>query len=135
MSPVSGFEIEISGTGGGYRAAVRSDAGETGPVTVTFPFDEPALQHQLRELQWALLRSSGTTRRLTSEQERPIQEFGRQLFEFVLPPELRANLTAARHSATARGESLVVRCGSAHRSWPHCPGSSSTTTPGTTTWP
>jgi len=109
MRPVSGFEVEISGAGGVYWVTARSAAGETGAVAVEFPFDDPALQRQLQGLELALLRSSATVRRLTSEQERPVQEFGRELFEFVFPPELRANLIAARQGAAAGGERLLVR--------------------------
>jgi CHAT domain/WD domain, G-beta repeat len=109
MRPVSGFEVEVSGAGGVHWVTARSAAGETGAVAVEFPFDDPALQRQLQGLELALLRSSATMRRLTSEQERPVQEFGRELFEFVFPSELRANLIAARQGAAAGGERLVVR--------------------------
>ena len=38
-----------------------------------------------------------------------MQEFGRQLFEFLLPPELRANLIASRQHAAAEGKPLRIR--------------------------
>jgi hypothetical protein len=103
------FEIEISGEGGIYRVAARSPAGETDAVPVVFPFDDLALDRLLQALELALWRSSAGVRRLTSEDERPVQEFGRQLFEFVFPPEVRAHLVAGRQQAARDGTSLRVR--------------------------
>ena len=60
-------------------------------------------------MELALLRSAATVRRLTFDQERPVQEFGRRLFEFVFPPELRAHLTTSRHQAAREGTPLRVR--------------------------
>jgi hypothetical protein len=104
---VSDFEIEISGETGRYRVAARSAAGETGAVVVRFPFDDLALDRQLQAVELALLRSAATVRRLTLDQERPVQEFGRQLFEFVFPPELRAHLTISRHQAAREGHAVA----------------------------
>jgi DNA-binding beta-propeller fold protein YncE len=103
------FEIEIDAARAGYRVSARSAAGESASVPVPFPFDDHGLENQLRMLELALLRSSSTTRRLTSQQELPVQEFGRKLFDFVFPPELRALLVASRQRAVQEGESLRVR--------------------------
>jgi WD40 repeat protein len=103
------FEIEISSEGDGYRVAARSDAGDIAAVPVQFPFDGPVLGHQLQAVELALLRSAATVRRLTSEDEQPVQEFGRRLFEFALPSEVRANLIASRQNAAARGVPLMIR--------------------------
>jgi len=61
---MSTLEIEISGTSDGFRVTARSAAGETGALSVRFPFDELALERQLQALQLALLKSSATVRRL-----------------------------------------------------------------------
>jgi hypothetical protein len=106
---LSDFEIEISGAPDAYRITARSDAGEVEATSVAFPLDEQELRYQLQAIELALLRSASETRRLTSELERPVQEFGRQLFDFVLPPQLQANWIAARQRATEREESLRIR--------------------------
>ena len=103
------FEIEISGEPGSYRVAARSEDGETGEVPVRFPFDDLALARQLQALELALLKSSATVRRLSPADERPVQEFGRQLFEFAFPPEVRAELLAARHQAAQQGMPVRLR--------------------------
>ena len=103
------FEIEISGEPGSYRVAARSEDGETGEVPVRFPFDDLALARQLQALELALLKSSATVRRLSPADERPVQEFGRQLFEFAFPPEVRAGLLAARHQAAQQGTPVRLR--------------------------
>ena len=106
---MSDFEIEISGEADSYRVAARSETGETGEVPVRFPFDDLALARQLQALELALLKSSATVRRLTPADERPVQEFGRQLFEFAFPPEVRAGLLAARLQAAE--QDMPVRLG------------------------
>ena len=103
------FEIEISGEPGSYRVAARSEDGETGEVPVRFPFDDLALARQLQALELALLKSSATVRRLSPADEQPVQEFGRQLFEFAFPPEVRAGLLAARHQAAQQGTPVRLR--------------------------
>jgi hypothetical protein len=99
---MSDFEVEISGESGGYRVAARSAAGDTSSVPVWFPFDDLALGRQLQALELALLRSSATVRRLTPVEEQPVQEFGRRLFEFAFPPELRAHLLASQQQTSPR---------------------------------
>ena len=103
------FEIEISGEPGSYRVAARSEDGETGEVPVRFPFDDLALARHLQALELALLKSSATVRRLSPADERPVQEFGRQLFEFAFPPDARAELLAARHRAEQQGTPVRLR--------------------------
>ena len=102
-------EIEISGRNGAYWVSVRSAAGEPDPVSVAFPFDERGLADQMQAVELALLRSLARSRRLTTEEERPVQELGRRLFEFALPPTLQGYFIAARQGAAEREQPLVVR--------------------------
>ena len=104
---MSDFEVEISGEGSSYRVAARSAAGETSPVPVQFPFDDLALGRQLQALELALLKSSAPVRRLTPVDERPVQEFGRRLFEFAFPPELRAHLAGQLPAGGAAGHTAA----------------------------
>ena len=106
---MSDFEVEISGEGGNYRVAARSAAGDTSSVQVRFPFDDLALNRQLQALELALRRSAATVRRLTPVDEEPVQEFGRQLFDFAFPPELRAHLLTSYQQAAQQGTPLQVR--------------------------
>jgi hypothetical protein len=104
----SDFEVEITGEGGSYRAAARSAAGDAGPVSVRLPFGELGLSQQLRALELAVLRS-GAVRRLAPADERLGQQFGRRLFEFLFPPELRALLLASNQQAAQQATLLRVR--------------------------
>ena len=61
---------------------VRSPAGEA-QEEMSFPFDERQLRDKLKDLEIALLRSGGTRRQLSSE-EQTVQDFGRSLFEATL---------------------------------------------------
>jgi hypothetical protein len=77
------FDLEISeGESRGYAVAVHSPAGEA-QEEMSFPFDERQLRDKLKDLEIALLRSGGTRRSLSSE-EQTVQDFGRSLFEAVL---------------------------------------------------
>ncbi|HIE55309.1 MAG TPA: hypothetical protein EYP90_09040 [Chromatiaceae bacterium] len=83
------FEVEISPDNeGGYSVAViRSPAGEA-RERVRF-FSELQLERRLKDLQIALLRSSGKRRRVLSKEEQTVQNFGRELFDLLLPNEIR----------------------------------------------
>jgi CHAT domain len=103
------FEIEISGERGRYWVAARSDDGETGAVAVVFPFDDQALSRHQQALEWALLHSAATGRRLPVDDEKEVQKFGGPLFEFAFPPEVRAHLSLGRQRAAQEGTRLGVR--------------------------
>jgi CHAT domain/WD domain, G-beta repeat len=67
------------------------------------------LGRRLQAVEFALVRSAATVRRLTPADEQPVQEFGRQLFEFVFPAEVRENLNAARRQAAQEDTHVQVR--------------------------
>jgi hypothetical protein len=107
---IQNLEVEISGESGSYRVAARSDAaGDTQSTPTRFPFDEQMLRRRLQAVEFALVRSAATVRRLTPADEQPVQEFGRQLFEFVFPAEVRENLNAARRQAAQEDTHVQVR--------------------------
>jgi len=83
------FEIEISPDDGGHYsvAVIRSPAGEAREI-VRFP-SELQLESRLKDLEIALLRSGGKRRRVLSKEEQTVQKFGRELFDLLLPNELR----------------------------------------------
>jgi hypothetical protein len=84
------FELEIS-AGLGLEFPVRvvhSPAGEA-RATMIFPFDTLALENRLKDLQIALLRSGGKTRKMPLPEEQAVQDFGRELFEALFVGDVR----------------------------------------------
>jgi tetratricopeptide (TPR) repeat protein len=101
------FDLEIGpGAGREYPVTARSSAGET-HLTMRFPFDEFALQSRLKDLQIALLRSANLHRRVLSEEEQAVQDFGHDLFEAVLNGDALALFDTSRAQAAQAGLSGV----------------------------
>ena len=105
------LELEVSsGEGGRFRIAARSDAaGDSQGRLTELPFDEQRLARLLQAVEFALASSTATVRRLAPVDEQPVQEFGRQLFEFLFPAEVREHLNAVRRQAAQEGTSVQVR--------------------------
>jgi tetratricopeptide (TPR) repeat protein len=94
------FDIEIgSGDGNTYPLVIRSAAGEM-KETMRFPFDELALKLQLQALENAVLKSGQPHRKVLSGEAQTAQDFGRQLFEALLPGEARSLFSVSRNKAT-----------------------------------
>ena len=110
-SVMQNLELEISSAEGGrYRVAVRSAAvGGTQSMLMQLPFDEQVLERKLEAAEFALMRSTATVRRLTPVDEQPVQELGRQLFEFLFPAEIREQLNAVRRQAAQEDGQMQVR--------------------------
>ena len=104
------LELEISsGEGEGYRVAARSDAGDTAGTLSRFPFDERDLGRRLQAVEFALMRSAATLRRLVAADEQPVQEFGAKLFEFLFPVGVREHLATVRGQAAQEAVPMQVR--------------------------
>ena len=58
----------------------RSPSGEA-MATMRLPFDEEEIESQLQALQTTLLLSTAKTRRVVSEVEQPVRQFGAALFD------------------------------------------------------
>ena len=101
------FELEIGpGLGREYPVAViRSPAGEA-RETMTFPFDELALENRLKDLQIALLRSGGKRRRALSPEEQTVQDFGRDLFKALVGGEILSRYEVSRREARQQRKGL-----------------------------
>ena len=94
------FDIEIgSGEGNTYPLVIRSAAGELKEI-MRFPFDELALKFQLQALENAVLKSGQTHRKVLSDEAQAAQDFGRQLFDALLPGEARSLFLVSRNKAT-----------------------------------
>src|SRR3954462_8322381 len=89
-----GFELEIHGGGPRtYPVSVRSPAGEA-REEMCFPFDNKwKLENKLQGLEIALLRSSDSPgrgrRRIRSQEEQIVQDFGQRLFEALFVGKVR----------------------------------------------
>jgi len=102
------LELEITSCDGeDYRVAARSDAGDTGGTLTRFPFNERELGRRMQMVEFALMRSAATLRRLVPAEEQPVQEFGRQLFEFLFPADVREHLAAVRSRAGPGGHAAA----------------------------
>ena len=102
------FELEISGgRSRRYLVVARSPAGEASAV-MRFRGDEQMFARQLLSLQLALSRSETRVRRLPSDDEEPVQEFGRQLFELLISGDVRALFEASRTRAGDENKHLRV---------------------------
>ena len=105
------FEIDVradDATGGYTVAVVSSPAGEE-RASVFLPFGELELKNRLLELQNALLSSGGTRRRGLTEHEKTVEKFGRELFNFLLPDEVRGLYRISRKKAVAGGQGLRLK--------------------------
>src|ERR1022692_2855521 len=108
--PMRNLELVVSsGSDGSYRINARSDAGDTEEPPTQFPFDERALERQLHALEFALMRSAATLRRLVPAEEQPVAEFGRQLFDFLFPAVIREHLSAVRARTAHDGVPFQLR--------------------------
>jgi hypothetical protein len=102
------FDLEIrEGEPRGYAVAVRSPAGEA-QEEMSFPFDERQLRDKLKDLEIALLRSGGTRRRLSSE-EQTVQDFGRRLFEALLVGDVRTRYLMSLDKAEQQDKGLRMK--------------------------
>jgi hypothetical protein len=105
MEPVD-IELEISAGGAGtYMVAARSPSGEA-TATMRLPFDEAEIQSHLRALQTALLLSTARTRRVISEVEQPVRQFGAALFDTLIAGDVRVLVGASRDRAAHEGKRL-----------------------------
>jgi hypothetical protein len=74
-----------------------------------FPFDEWELKDKLRDVEFALLRSGGTRRRIGTPEEQTIQQFGRALFEALLVGDVGAQYRVSLREARRQNKGLRVK--------------------------
>ena len=104
------FELEI-GTGSGreYPIVVHHSAGGDARETMHFPFDDLALESQLKDLQIALLRSDRKRRQILSSEEQTVQHFGRALFDALFTGEVRSRYEVSKLAAFSQGLGLRLK--------------------------
>ena len=104
------FDISIEAAGGRtYQVVVlHSPAGEAREM-VDFPFDDLKLKLQLSQLENALLKSSGRSRREPSKTEQPVLAFGQALFEFLMHGEVGRRYAVSYDRCQQAGKGLRLK--------------------------
>ena len=74
-----------------------------------FPFDEWELKDRLRDVEFALLRSGGSRRRIGTPEEQTVQEFGRALFETLIAGDVGAHYRVSWREARRQNKGLRVK--------------------------
>ena len=104
------FELEIGvGSGREYPVVVIRSAGGEAQEIMCFPFDDLALESQLKDLQIALLRSGGKRRQILSPIEQTVQNFGRALFNALFTGEVRSRYEVSQLAAFQQGKGLRLK--------------------------
>jgi len=91
-----------------YPISVHSPEGEA-QEDMRFPFDEWELKDKLRDVEFALLRSGGSRRRIGTPEEQTIQEFGRALFNALLVGEVGTHYRVSWREARRQNKGLRVK--------------------------
>ncbi len=104
------FELEVRPLGGRQYelVVIKSPAGEA-RERVTFPLDTLQLNDSLKDVEIALLRSSKVRRQALTEEEQNVQNFGRHLFDFLLPSELRGLYRTSLNRARREDKGLRLK--------------------------
>jgi len=104
------FELEIgSGSGGEYPVTVlRSPAGEAREI-MHFPFGDLELENQLLTLRNALLSPGKKLRRVLSQEQQAVQDFGQTLFEALLVGEIRSRYDVSQQAAREEDKGLRLK--------------------------
>jgi hypothetical protein len=89
------FEMEIGDLAGhGYPVTARAPAGEAS-ANMRLPLTREELDRQLAVINDAVLASSAIARRVATDDEQPVQQFGQQLFDALVSDDVRALYVAS----------------------------------------
>jgi len=104
------FDLAIGpGSGRKYPVSViHSPAGEA-RETMRFPFSELVLENRLQALQIALLRSGGKRRLVPTQEEKAVQDFGRELFDALFTGEVRSRYDVSQREAARQDMGLRLK--------------------------
>ncbi|MGH8898138.1 MAG: CHAT domain-containing protein, partial [Egibacteraceae bacterium] len=101
------FEIEIGpGSDGGYPVTARAPGGGEAAATMRLPLNGRDLESQLAVIKDVVLASSAIHRRIPTPQERPVQEFGRDLFDALVTGDVRVLFGTGYEQARQQGTDL-----------------------------
>lgn len=104
------FDIDIGQANGPEYpiVALYSAAGEA-RAPLRLPFSDLALQNYLKDIEIALLRSSGNRRLVLPREEQTVQRFGAELFNALLTGEVRSRYDVSQADAHRQGKGLRIR--------------------------
>jgi hypothetical protein len=104
------FEIEVGqGAGLDYPIAIIQSPAGPARETMRFPYDELALENRLQSLKIALLHAAGGQRQVLTDEERLVQDFGRDLFNALFSGEARKRFDASCAEARQQGKGLRLK--------------------------
>lgn len=104
------FDVTIrKGNRRKYPVTVRSSAGEEVQEEMRFPFDKEKLENKLLALENALFRSGRGRRRIRSQEEQAVQDFGQSLFEALLVREVRTCYEMSLREARQQNKGLRLK--------------------------
>ena len=104
------FEVEISpADGGAYSVRVLTSPAGEATETMRLPFDSLALQNRLLALQVALLRGSGTRRRIDQPEVKTVQQFGAELWGALFAGEINSLFEGSRNKAREQNSGLRLK--------------------------
>src|SRR5262245_44724116 len=104
------FEVNVrAGPDGDYIVSVdRSPGGET-YRHMHLPYDGLALENRLQQVQIALLSSLPGRRRISSDAEAVVRDFGQALFDALIADEVRNVFDVSRARSAEAGTGLRIR--------------------------
>lgn len=100
IEPIAGLD---------YRVKVLRSPGGEAEATMRFPYDQLALENRLLTLENALLRSGGKRRRVPTQQEQVILDFGKSLFEALLSGDIRTRYDISWERVRQQGKGLRIK--------------------------
>jgi hypothetical protein len=104
------LEVEVrKDDGQGYPVTVRSPGDAEAQVRMDLPFGEQEMENRLQSLEIALLRYGTSRRRIRSQEEQVVQDFGRELFDTLLADEARDCYEASREQARHQNKGLRLK--------------------------
>jgi hypothetical protein len=104
------FDLTIrKGSRRKYPVTVRSPEGEEVQEEMRFPFDKGKLENKLLALENALFRSGRGRRRIRSQEEQTVQDFGQSLFEALLVREVRTCYEMSLRAARQQNKGLRLK--------------------------
>lgn len=104
------FELEISPADkGAYPIRVLHSASGAAHAQLRLPFGPLELSNQLKDIEIALLRSSGLRRHSSPTATEAARQFGEKLFEALIAGEVRRLYDSSRQLALQQGHGLRIR--------------------------
>jgi formylglycine-generating enzyme required for sulfatase activity len=92
-----------------YTVTISHSAAGEAQASFSLPFDEYTLKERLKDIEIALLRTSGTRRQLPRHEQQTVQDFGQQLFDSLITGELRSRYDVSKERARHEHKGLRIK--------------------------